>query len=137
MIVHNADGNYRFIAVEGGPFSGGAVADPGYDMVHARLARPVPLAQGLLAAVREAARAGRPVLALAGFELRIPAPLTRQGFTAFNEGYVSRLRSMGLHVGALMPAARTNVAGLCPPAHEPRPPPLSVPPPTARPAEPD
>ena len=118
-IVHNADGNYRFIAVEGAPFSGGAVADPGYDMVHARLARPVPLEDGLSAAAREAARAGRPVLALAGFELRIPAPLTRQGFTAFNEGYVSRLRSMGLHVGALMPAARTNVAVVSPDVTEP------------------
>ena len=118
-LVHNADGSYRFIAVEGGPFSGGAVADPGYDMVHARLARPVPLEQGLSTAAREVSRAGRPLLALAGFELRIPEPLTRQGFDTFNEGYVSRLRSMGLHVETLMPAARTNVAIVSPDVAEP------------------
>src|SRR5207248_8209478 len=85
-IVHNADGNYRFIAVEGGPFSGGAVADPGYDMVHARLAHPVPLEEGLSAAAREAARDGRPVLALAGFVLRILGPLTRTGFSDYHDG---------------------------------------------------
>jgi hypothetical protein len=118
-LVHNADGSYRFIPVEGAPFSGGAVADSGYDMVHARLARPLPLEQGLSAAASEVGRAGRPVLALAGFELRIPAPLTRQGFNAFNEGYVSRLRAMGLQAGGLMPAARTNVAVVSPDVTEP------------------
>lgn len=109
-IVHNDQGNYRFIAVEGRAFSGGAVADPGYDIVHARFARPISLLQGLKAAERVVAQAGRPILALAGFELRIPAPLTVKAFASFNEAYVERLRELGLHVGSLMPAARTNVA---------------------------
>jgi hypothetical protein len=109
-IVHNKQGNYRFIALEGRPFSGGAVADPGYDIVHARFVRPVPLEQGLQAARQLVTRAGRPVMALAGFELRIPAPMTLQAFADFNEGYVKRLREMGLQADALMPAARTNVA---------------------------
>jgi hypothetical protein len=118
-IVHNDQGNYRFIALDGRPFSGGAVADPGYDIVHARFVRPVSLLQGLKAAERVVARAGRPVLALAGFELRIPAPLTMNAFATFNEGYVERLREMGLHVDALMPAARTNVAVTAPDITEP------------------
>jgi len=118
-IVHNDQGSYRFIALDGRPFSGGAVADPGYDIVHARFARPVPLLEGLKAAERVVARAGRPVLALAGFELRIPAPMTMDGFAAFNKGYVERLRELGLHLDALMPAARTNVAVAAPDITEP------------------
>ena len=118
-IVHNDQGNYRFIALEGRPFSGGAVADPGYDIVHARFVRPVALLQGLKAAERVVARAGRPVLALAGFELRIPAPMTIKAFGTFNEGYVERLRELGLHVDALMPASRTNVAVASPDITEP------------------
>jgi len=118
-IVHNDQGNYRFIALDGRPFSGGAVADPGYDIVHARFVRPLPLEQGLQAAKQAVARAGRPVLALAGFELRIPAAMTAQAFATFNEGYVERLRELGLHLDALMPAARTNVAVAAPDITEP------------------
>jgi hypothetical protein len=118
-IVHNDQGNYRFIALEGRPFSGGAVADPGYDIAHARFVRPVPLLQGLKAAERVVTRAGRPVLALAGFELRIPAPMTAEAFATFNQGYVERLRDLGLHVDVLMPAARTNVAVGAPEITEP------------------
>jgi len=118
-IIHNDQGNYRFIALDGRPFSGGAVADPGYDIVHARFVRPVPLEQGLKAAERVVAEAGRPVLALAGFELRIPAPMTIDAFATFNQGYVERLRELGLHVDALMPAARTNVAVAAPDITEP------------------
>lgn len=110
MLVHNERGNYRFIALEGRPFSAGAVADPGYDLVHARFARPVPLEKGLKAAELAVARAGRPVLAIAGFELRIPAPMTAEAFKTFNESYAKRLHEMALHVDGLMPAARTNVA---------------------------
>jgi hypothetical protein len=40
------------------------------------------------------------------------APLTADGFSAFNRVYVERLRALGLTVGDLMPAARTNVAAV-------------------------
>jgi hypothetical protein len=112
MLAHSRSGNYRFLAAEGRPFSGGAVADEGYDLVHARFERPLPLEAGLAAASRQVAAAGRPVQAIAGFELRIPAPLTRAGFDAFNERYVTSLRRLGLEVDGLMPAARTNVAAV-------------------------
>jgi hypothetical protein len=36
--------------------------------------------------------------------------MTMKAFTTFNEGYVERLRELGLHVDGLVPAARTNVA---------------------------
>lgn len=86
------------------------VADEGHDLVHARFARPIALGAGLEAAARHVASAGRPVLAIAGFELRIPEPLTQAGFDSFNRDYVARLKQLGLEVDGLMPAARTNVA---------------------------
>lgn len=110
MIAHNPTGNYRFLAAQGRPFSGGAVADPGFDLVHATFERPLPLSKGLEAAARHLAEVARPVHAIAGFELRIPTPLNAEDFETFNHGYVDSLKSMGLVVDGLMPAARTNVA---------------------------
>jgi hypothetical protein len=109
-IAENAEGGYRFIAAPGRPFSGGVVADPGLDLVHATFQRPLPLAEGLEAAKRHVAQASRPVQAIAGFELRIPAPFNPDGFEVFNRAYVESLTRMGLVVDGLMPAARTNVA---------------------------
>jgi hypothetical protein len=110
MLTHNRAGNYRFLGAEGRPFSGGVVADDGYDLVRARFERPVPLAAGLVAAAEHVAAAGRTVHSIAGFELRIPAPLTRTAFDSFNQRYVMSLRALGVEVEGLLPAARTNVA---------------------------
>jgi hypothetical protein len=52
------------------------------------------------------------VHAIAGFELRIPAPLTQAEFDSFNRAYVAQLKAMGLEVDGLMPATRTNVAAV-------------------------
>jgi hypothetical protein len=112
MLAHNPAGNYRYLAAEGRPFSGGAVADPGFDLVHATFERPLALDKGLAAAAAHLVIAGRPVQAIAGFELRIPEPFTAAGFADFNRGYVERLQSMGLVVAGMMPAARTNVASV-------------------------
>ena len=110
MLARNPVGNYRFLAAEGRPFSGGAVADQGFDLVHATFERPLALDKGLEAAARHLRDAARPVQAISGFELRVPKPFTSETFEEFNRGYVERLTSMGLKVDGLMPAARTNVA---------------------------
>jgi len=110
MSVHNAAGNYRFLGEKGRPFSGGAVADQGFDMVHMMLERPLPLDRGLAAVVRHVEEVGRPVQAIAGFELRIPKPLTGEEFHTFNQGYVQALESIGLAADGMFPAARTNVS---------------------------
>jgi hypothetical protein len=110
VLTHSPSGNYRFLAAEGRPFSGGIVADDGFDLVHARFERPVPLEAGLTGAARHVVAAGRTASAIAGFELRIPRPLSGSGFDDFNRAYVSSLTSLGLEVDGLMPAARTNVA---------------------------
>jgi hypothetical protein len=109
-VAKNAAGGYRFIAAPGRPFSGGVVADPGFDLVHAIFQHPLPLAEGLRAATRHMTDASRPVQAIAGFELRIPEPFSPAGFEIFNHAYVESLTTMGLVADGLMPAARTNVA---------------------------
>src|SRR6266850_7820126 len=106
----NQAGGYSFLGAKGRPYSGGAMADPGFDLVHATFERPLPLAKGLEAAARHLRSASRPFQAIAGFELRVPAPLTADGFQEFNVDYVERLSAMGLVVDGLLPAARTNVA---------------------------
>ena len=109
-LVHNAAGGYRFIGAPGRPFSNGAVADAAFDLVHVTFERPLPLARGIKAAAQHVEASGRPPQAIAGFELRIARPLSRDGFDEFNRGYVAKLREIGLDVEGLMPAGRTNVA---------------------------
>ena len=86
------------------------MADEGYDIAHVRFSSPIALAAGLAFAARHVASAGRPVHAIAGFELRIPEPLTQAAFDSFNRAYVGQLKGLGLEVDGLMPATRTNVA---------------------------
>jgi len=111
-IAKNPAGSYRFIAAPGRPFSGGMVADPGFDLVHATFQRPLPRAEGLEAAARHVTEASRPLQAIAGFELRIPAPFSPDEFEGFNRAYVESLSAIGLVADGLMPAARTNVAAV-------------------------
>jgi hypothetical protein len=110
MVARNPAGNYSFLGAEGRPFSGGALADPGFDLVHATFERPLALDTGLQAAARHLVKVSRPVQAIAGFELRIQEPFTSKGFETFNHRYVEALTAMGLEVDGLMPATRTNVA---------------------------
>ena len=110
MVTRNPAGNYSFLAAEGRPFSSGALADSGFDLVHATFERPPALEKGLEAAARHLVEVGRPAQAIAGFELRIQEPLTSKGFDTFNRRYVEGLTSIGLVVDGLIPAARTNVA---------------------------
>ena len=109
-MLHNSAGSYHFLGQPGRPFSGGVAADADFDIVHATFGRPVSLHDGIAAAVEHVTRQGRPVLAIAGFELRIPAPFSRAGFEEFNKRYIDKLIEVGLTVDGLMPAARTNVS---------------------------
>jgi hypothetical protein len=109
-VLHNSAGNYRFLGQPGRPFSGGVAADTDFDIVHTTFGRPVSLSDGIDAALEHVTRQGRPVLAIAGFELRIPKPFSRAGFEEFNDGYIDKLTEVGLSVDGLMPAARTNVS---------------------------
>ena len=110
-----APGGYRFIP---GPFqySAGVVAEPGYEIVRARFARPLPLVEGFAAIERHLTSVGRAVSAFCQCELRSPAPFTEEGFVAFNRDYVGTLERWGLIVNGVNPVARSNV---CPELDKP------------------
>ena len=110
MLSNFDPGGYRFLVATGRPFASGIVADPGFDLVHAVFSRPLPLDAGLRAARGHVESTGRPATALAAFELRIPEPLSREEFDAFNAPYVERMAALGLQSGTEWVTARTNVA---------------------------
>ena len=118
MVIANSKGNYSFLKGIA-PYSGGAVASPGYAMEHARLLRPAPWRSGFALIDAHLKRMGRPRAALAGVELRSPKPFTFGGFNDFNGGYVELLKSWGLFERDLNPVARTNVAPKLDPPAEP------------------
>ncbi len=118
MLLKNDKGNYHFwkgIA----PYSAGVVAAPGFEIVHARFARAMPLAAGLARAQAKVLAHGRPIHALCAMELRSPKPFTFTGFSEFNAGYVKTLVEWGLLVDGLNPVARTNIAPQVLPPAEP------------------
>lgn len=108
--IRFAPGNYACLASPGAPFSAGVVAEPGHALHRARFVRPLPMAQGFAALAAHLARIGRPPTALAGLELRSPAPMSRAEFAAFNAEYLKTLHGWGLQAGDINPAARSNIA---------------------------
>jgi len=118
MLIDQPDGNFTFIK-SSGPFSSGCRAQPGYEVAHATF-HPLPaLEKGYDLIARHLQQLGRPIQALCGMELRIPQPLSPQGFAEFNEPYVQRIADWGVLVDGLNPTARTNVALAVHPVAEP------------------
>jgi hypothetical protein len=118
MLTANVPGNYDFIRT-GGPFSSGCIARPGFEIVHAAIHPMIPLARGFDLVDRHLREIGRPIAALSGMHLRIPAALSPQGFEEFNRPYVERLKAWGLEADGANPVARTNVALEFDPVGEP------------------
>lgn len=118
MLLAQPRGEFHFLAgIE--PYSRGAVADAGFEVVHAVLRRPLPWREGFARVDRHLAEAGRQRQALCGVELRSPAPFTRAGFAEFNRGYCALLEEWDLLVEGRNPVARTNVAPAIAPPAEP------------------
>lgn len=109
-------GGYRFIKAVF-QYSGGVAAEPGFEIVRARLAQPLALEQGFEAIAAHLEAAGRPLAAFCACELRSPAPFSEQGFLEFNKVYATTLERWGLYKDGVNPVARTNVC----PAFEPSP----------------
>jgi hypothetical protein len=116
--VEFAAGGYRFVP---GVFqySGGAAAQPGYEIRRVRFRSAVPLREGFERIERLICAAGRPLTSFCACELRSPAPFTEQGFRAFNEIYVVTLEKWGLFDGKTNPVARSNVCPAIDPPAEP------------------
>jgi hypothetical protein len=112
------EGGYRYIKAVF-QYSGGVVALPGFEIVRARLAKPVPLDEGFTLVEKHLKALGRPLKAFAACELRSPAPFTEQGFKDFNIQYSRTLEKWGLWRDGDNPVARTNVCPLYAPPRTP------------------
>ena len=108
-VIDCVKGSYRFLPGIA-PFSSGAVAMPGFQIVHATLRRPMPWRKGFELIDAHLGEQERPRAALCAIELRIPAALTPDGFDGFNAGYQALLKDWELLVDGQNPIARTNVA---------------------------
>jgi hypothetical protein len=118
MLVANKRGDYSFLRGIA-PFSAGVVADAGFEIVHARFQRTLPLQAGFDAIEAHLKSAGRPLQAICGMELRSPKPFSFSGFSQFNAGYVDVLRQWDILLDGVNPVARTNVAPELNPPAEP------------------
>jgi len=118
MLVENKRGNYNFLKGIA-PYSGGVAAEAGFEIVHVRLSRHVPLRVGFDAVEARLREVGRPLQALCGMELRSPKPFSFTGFNEFNAGYVDVLKKWDLLVDGINPVARTNIAPAVNPPAEP------------------
>src|SRR6202158_4557636 len=95
MLIANRKGNYAFLRGIA-PYSAGALADDGYEIVHVRFHQPIPLRVGFERVREHLAKVERPVQALCGMELRSPQPFTFQGFNDFNASYIRVLNDWGV-----------------------------------------
>ncbi len=109
MLIDNPNGGFSFVK-GAGPFSSGAVANNGFEIVHAVAMPLIKLDDGYGVIERHLREAGRPMNAVCGMELRIPKPLTPAGFNEFNQGYLKHLAGWDVQVDGNNPIARTNVA---------------------------
>jgi hypothetical protein len=118
MLVENKRGNYSFLKGIA-PYSAGVVSHAGFEVVHVRLPRYVPLRAGFDTVEAHIKAAGRPIQAMCGMELRSPKPFSFAGFNQFNAGYVDLLRKWDLLFDGMNPVARTNIAPEVSPPPEP------------------
>ena len=109
MLVENNSGNYTFVRGIG-PFSAGVIAQPGFEIVHVRFLPLIALNEGYVRIERQLRDVKRPLEAICGMELRIPAVLSREAFDEFNRPYIDQLKTWGLEVAGANPVTRTNVA---------------------------
>ncbi len=107
VVVFGA-GGYRYIPSVF-QYSGGVAAEAGYEIERARLAKPLPLAEGFGLVEARLKAIGRPSTAFCACELRSPEQFTEQGFIDFNRHYVQTLERWGIYRDGTNPVARTNV----------------------------
>ena len=108
---HRPEGNFSYL--EGsGTYCRGAIADEGYMLVHATFRNVIPVTQAFDAIRRHLESVGRPMAALCGAEVRVPQPLTFEGFADFNKTYIALLDQYGLRQDGRATMTRTNVAPL-------------------------
>ncbi len=108
-VVDNPKGGFRFLRGLA-PFSSGAAALGGFEVVHVIFSPAPPYRRGFELMDGHLKEEKRPPQALCGVELRSPKPFTFEGFGQFNQGYVEELKRRSLILDGMNPVARTNVA---------------------------
>jgi len=109
MLMDHAEGGYRFIP--GSRFAAHAVlAADGMSIERAVFSAPIAWPEGFDAVKDQLARWNRPIEAICGIEIRMPAPLEFEDFRTLNDGYLAQLDSWGVLRDGESPFARTNVA---------------------------
>ena len=93
-LLPGPDPSYRFLP-GGEPYSSGAVATSGWEVVHVTLQAPVPWRDGFAAIERHLRGLGRPRTSLCAVELRVPRSLTFTGFAEFNRELPGAPRGVG------------------------------------------
>ena len=109
MLVENERGHFAFLKGIA-PYSSGAVALPGYEIVHAHFQKPLQWEKGFERLAEHLKDESQDLFALCGVELRCPQPYSMDGFVAFNETYCEVLKNLGLYLDDMNPVARTNVS---------------------------
>ena len=109
QLIDHPSGGYRFLTGIA-PYSSAVIAQPGHAIVRVQLAQPLPLGAGFEQIATYLAAQSRPRQALCAMELRIPEPLSFDGFAMLNMGYRGVLAQWDILVDAHNPIARTNVA---------------------------
>jgi hypothetical protein len=112
------EGSYRYLKAVF-QYSGGVAAEPGFEIVRARLAQPLALEQGFRQVEAQLKSAGRPLAAFCACELRSPKPFTELGFLEFNKLYAGTLERWGISKDGVNPVARTNVCPVFAPPAQP------------------
>jgi len=116
MPIAHPHGHYHFLK-GAAPFSGGVIADPGYEIVRVTLGQATEWYHGFDYIHSHLSDLGLELTALCALELRAPAPMTREEFRSFNASYRDQLSKSNLLVDEINPIARTNVAPMySPPA---------------------
>ena len=101
-------GNYRYVPA-GSVFCAGVLPNEGYEVVHAILRPRLPIALGYAFIENYLKNRERPIQALCGMELQVPAQMTFDAFRTFNAPYVEQLDKWGLIGGRYSAVCRTNV----------------------------
>src|SRR5829696_2575590 len=109
MPVENHEGGYAYDP--GLRFAcNGVAALPGMTIERGVLTQPQPFEQGFATVQRHLDEVGRPLDALCGVELRLPATLPLEDFVTFNDRYLAQLEGWGLLRDGTSPLTRTNVS---------------------------
>ena len=110
ILQDNAQGNYQFLTGIA-PYSCGVRAMPGFEIIRVEMSIPTVLDEQAFDRISEyLINHDRTIHALCAMELRIPKPLSFDGFAAFNKGYQDMLAERGLLLGDVNPIARTNIS---------------------------